>query len=386
MHITAVPSLSVVPAAQWDALVGDDNPFVEHAFLHGLEITGCVGPGTGWSPCHLLATTLDLSAGAWPVSCALLGAVPAYIKTDSYGEFIFDWSWAHFYQQNGRPYYPKVVAAVPFTPVMGPRLLLGAEAPDAVAESLGTALRDLARQVGAHSAHWLFVDEERAQSLAQRGWLHRVTTQALWINPGYADFEAFLATRTARIRKQIRRERRGAAEAGLELRLLQGTEMDDAQWQAIWRFYQANTDRHGSEAYLNRAFFESLRAHMPHRVVCTLARDGGGRYVAGTLNFHKGPHLYGRYWGCEVEVPFLHFELGFYRLMQHCIEAGLTRFEAGAGGDHKLQRGMALTAIHSAHWLGDPRLGAAIAAHVARERDAVIAQVGDTGDPTRHQG
>ena len=382
MHLTAIPNLALVPAHVWDALAGDDNPFIEHAFLHGLETTGCVGPGTGWTPLHLLATSDDLSQRTFREGCQLLGAVPLYHRTDSYGEFIFDWSWAQFYQQHGAPYYPKLTAAVPFTPVTGPRILLPPDADPAVAEALADGVRDLARQSGAHSVHWLFLQEDRAAWLEQRGWLHRVTTQALWLNDGYHDFDDFLATRTARIRKQIRRERRDAQASGLELTVLPGTEMGDAEWAAIWQLYQANTARHGSDAYLNEAFFRHVREQLPHRVVCTFARGPEG-YVAGTFNFAKGKNLYGRYWGCLAEVPFLHFELAFYRLMEHCITHGFERFEAGAGGEHKPQRGMALTAIHSAHWLANGRLAAAIEAHVAAERAAVLQGIAMTGDPTR---
>jgi len=384
MHLSAIPNIAAVPASLWDALIGEDNPFVEHAFLHGLEITGCVGPRTGWTPMHLVATSDDLSSRTFRDGCQLLGAVPLYLRTDSFGEFIFDWSWAHFCEQHGVAYYPKLASAVPFTPVTGPRMLLAPDTDPQVAEVLAQGTRDLARQVGAHSVHWLFLEEARAAWLENHGWLHRATTQALWRNPGYRDFDDFLSTRTARIRKQIRRERRDAQASGLALTLQTGPDMGDAEWAAIWQLYQANVTRHESDAYLNDAFFRHVRDHLAHRVVCTFARGPRG-YVAGTFNVMKGKHLYGRYWGNLTDTPFLHFELAFYRLMDYCIANGLRRFEAGAGGAHKLQRGMELTAIHSAHWLDNPMAFSAIAAHVAAERRAVQRGVAETRDPTRRQ-
>lgn len=379
LRIVAVPGLAGVPAAAWDALVGDDNPFIEHAFLRGLEVTGCVGADTGWTPVHLLVIDGPEGTAAEPLppGARLVGAAPLYLKTDSMGEFIFDFGWAQFCRSHGVPYYPKLVSAVPYTPVTGPRLLVHPHAKAAQIQGmLAAAGLELARQVGAHSLHWLFVDAPQAELLAEHGCFRRYTTQALWLNPGYSDFEAFLATRRHDARKQIRRERRAVAESGLTVTVVQGPDMGDAEWQAIRTFYLTNIDKHSGEAYLNDAFFNWLREHLAHRVVCTLARGPRG-YVAGTLNFWKGRHLYGRYWGCTEDHPFLHFEMAFYRLMQHAIEHGLTRFEAGAGGEHKLKRGMEATLIHSAHWLADARVSAVIERHVAMEREQAVAAVAE---------
>lgn len=383
MRVVAVPSLSAVPAAAWDALIGQDNPFVEHAFLHGLEQTGCVGPGSGWQPLHLLVVEGLAAEGqldgreVLPPGTRLLGAAPLYAKTDSMGEFIFDFGWAHFYHSHGERYYPKLVSAVPFTPVTGPRLLVHPDA-DAVQVRglLADAARALAQQLDASSVHWLFLTDPEAQALEVHGYFRRLTTQALWLNPGYADFDAFLATRRHDARKQIRRERRDAARLGLHLRVLTGPQLGDEEWQALRTMYVTNVDRHAGETYLNEAFFQYLRDHLAHRVVVTLARGERG-YVAGTLNFWKGRHLYGRYWGCTEDHPFLHFEMGFYLLMEWCIAHGLTRFEAGAGGEHKLRRGMEMAPIHSAHWLADPRLGPAVRAHVAQESEATREDLAD---------
>ncbi len=378
MRLVAIPNLSSVPAAAWDALVGEDNPFIEHAFLHGLEQAGCVGEGTGWQPLHLLLIQGPTSAtDLLPAGSKLVGAAPLYVKTDSMGEFIFDFNWAQFLHTHGAPYYPKLVSAVPFTPVTGPRLLVHPDADVAQVQGmLAEAGRALAGQLGASSVHWLFVDAGQAASLQNHGYFRRLTTQALWLNPGYHSFEDFLATRRHDARKQIRRERRDAAKLGLDLRLVQGLDMGDEEWAAVRRCYLENIDRHLGEAYLNEAFFTWIREHLAHRVVCTLAHGAHG-YVAATLNFWKGKHLYGRYWGCTEDHPFLHFEMGFYRLMEHCIDAGLTRFEAGAGGEHKLRRGMEPAFIHSAHWLADPRFSSVIQAHVEDERVRTEAEVAE---------
>lgn len=368
MQLVVQPSFDRIPAEAWDALVGADHPFVEHAFLLGLERTGCVGGKTGWQPAPLLVVPDGVAVDPLPPDVELLGAAPVYLKADSMGEFIFDFAWADFHHRNGQRYYPKVVVAAPFTPATGPRLLLrpGPHADEAAA-LLAQGVLALATEVKASSVHWLYTPEEQANLLEQQGYFRRATIQALWLNPGYRDFEAFLATRKARIRKQIRRERREIANSGLDVRVWTGPEMQDAEWQAIEHFYRENIDRHGNEAYLNPAFFQWIRQHLAHRVVCTLARGPHG-YVAGTLNFQKGGTLYGRYWGCVEPRPFLHFELAFYRLMEHCIAHGIERFEAGAGGEHKLQRGMEASVVHSAHWIAHPDLAPSIEQHVQRER------------------
>lgn len=385
VRLVAVTSLQAVEPAAWDALVGDDNPFVEHAFLYGLEVTGCVGPSTAWQPLYLLATDEDPQEGQ-PIR-QLHGAVPCYLKGDSLGEFIFDWNWAHFFHTHGRPYYPKLVVAVPFTPVEGPRLLLPPAPQPGVADALLAGVRELTSQVAATGAHWLYVNEHLADCLAERGWFRRLTTQARWFNPGYRDFDDFLATRNSRSRKQIRRERRDVRQHGLDLQIRRGPDLEPEAWQALHRAYEANADKHGNEMYLNEAFFQWLRDHLAHRVVGTFALGPTG-YVGAALFLCKGRHLYGRYWGCWQEHPFLHFELGYYLPMDFCIQHGLSRFEAGAGGEHKLQRGMHLAPIHSAHWLADPNLAPSVAAHVAHETVLVRAELDDPAlsDPTAKRG
>lgn len=384
MQIIALPTLAAVSPAAWDRLGHPNHPFMNHAFLRGLEVSGSVGKGTGWHPLYVLVTDdFDRAAlrdddapdqlGRLPDDVTLQGAAAAYIKTDSYGEFIFDWAWASFFQRQGAAYYPKLVVAAPFTPATGPRMLVvPGERADEVRRMLGQGLLSLARQVGASSVHWLFAPENEALALSDGGYFHRQTLQQAWTNGGYKTFDDFLATMRSRNRKAIRRERRIAQGHGLELGIFRGDEMDDDQWRAIDRLYRLGCGRYGSTPYLTEAFLVWLREHFADRVLCSMARDpnaapGPRQWVAATLNFQAGSHLYGRYWGAEREYYALHFELGFYMLIERCIDAGWTRFEAGAGGRHKVKRGLQPFVVHSAHWIANEQLAPAIAHHVAAE-------------------
>lgn len=368
---------------------------MRYAFLRGLEVSETVGRGTGWMPLYLLVTTdfdqdahraalkasaaTDPQASPLPVGTQILGAAPAYVKTDSYGEFIFDWAWASFFHRNGVPYYPKLVVAAPFTPATGPRLLVDPDCGDDVRpqirQLLGEGMIGLAGQLNASSVHWLFTRESEAKALRGHGYRHRLTVQHAWVNEGYADFDAFLATMKSRKRKAIRRERRLANDHGLEIGIYRGSEMDDGQWRAVLRFYHRGCERYGSTPYLTEAFFGWLRSDFADYVLCCMARDPAagddGQWVASTLNFQCGDNLYGRYWGCEREWYALHFEMAFYRLIEHCIAQGWQRFEAGAGGRHKLQRGLQPVLTHSAHWVAQPQLAEAIYGHIDAESQHV---------------
>jgi len=379
VQLLAVPTIQAVAAPSWDALVDPDHPFMEHAFLCALELSGSVGKGTGWIPLYVLVCDdFDRDglrrdgADRLPDDLAVHGAAAAYVKTDSYGEFIFDWAWASFFSRNGRRYYPKLVVAAPFTPATGRRVLV-AEGPRAgeVRTMLARGLLALADQLRCSSVHWLFTQQAEAATLAEHGYAHRRTLQHAWVNRGFADFDDFLAPMRSRNRKAIRRERRLARSHGLELGLYRGDEMDDGQWRAIDRLYRRGCRRYGSTPYLTEAFFERVRADLPDRLLCAMARDparhGDDSWVAATINFQRGGHLYGRYWGAEREYYALHFELGFYMLIEHCIDNGWTRFEAGAGGRHKVKRGLQPCLVHSAHWVADEQMGPPIRAHIRAE-------------------
>ena len=303
----------------------------------------------------------------------LVGAVPLYLKTNSYGEFIFDWGWANAAHRSGIRYYPKLVAAIPFTPATGRRLpidpdLAAADAAAVTAAMLG-AIRQLADDERASSVHFLFCTEAEKGALAAHDYQPRLSMQFHWHNRAdrpFESFDDFLTTFRSRNRKQVRKERQTAAAHGLTFRTATGAELDDRDWRALHAFYRANIARHGGIPYLTERFFHVARETLSHRLVATLAyRDG--EPVAGTINFEKGGHLYGRYWGCLDDFQMLHFELCYYRLIERAIERRYTLFEAGAQGEHKLKRGLAPALTHSAHWIRDGGLADAVAAFVERE-------------------
>ena len=367
LRLEFVSQLETIAAESWDALAGPDDPFVEHAFLLALEQSGSVGEGTGWLPLHVMARD---DGGR------LVGALPLYVKLHSYGEYIFDWRWAAAAERSGRRYYPKLVSMVPFTPATGTRVLLAQDV-DAAETTRALVRGALAarEQTGASSLHLLFLSEQERDRLAPLPQLMpRETVQFHWHNDGYASFDDYLARFRAPLRKQVRRERQKAGEAGVEVRLCLGPELGDREWRALYEFYVGTCERRGSGPYLTREFFERLRATHAHRVLAVLAYRRGAP-IAGTLNFQKGAHLYGRYWGCTEEHPALHFECCYYRLIEHAIAGGLRRFEAGAQGTHKLRRGLMPVAIHSLHEVADPGLRSALQMHLPREIEATRAEI-----------
>ncbi|NIR32125.1 MAG: N-acetyltransferase [Gammaproteobacteria bacterium] len=382
-ELRTVDSLEAVPSAEWNRLAGTANPFLRHEFLTALERNRCVGPGTGWTPRHLLA----LYAGR------LVGAVPLYRKSHSFGEFVFDWAWAEAYERAGLAYYPKLVAAVPLTPVTGPRLLSEpGRSADAVTEGLAAGALARAREQPVSSLHCLFAPGGETGLLEARGLLRRAGCQFHWPNPGYRDFEDFLDALSSKRRKQIRRERREAAGAGIEVDVLRGNEVSEHQWQVYHRFYRSTFDRKWGFPSLTEAFFREIGRTMPEAVLLVLARRGD-RYVAGALFLRGTDALYGRHWGCSEHHRALHFELCYYRGIDYCIREGLRRFEAGAQGEHKIWRGFLPVHTWSAHWIRHDLFREAIADFLARERRAVdryieelrehspYRQTTSTGDP-----
>jgi len=356
---SVVESVTEVPAPAWDALVDENDPFLEHAFLAALERSKSVGRRTGWQPRFVLCHE----------GSALVGAVPLYLKDNSYGEFIFDWAWANGAHRAGLRYYPKLVAAVPFTPVTGSRLLVHREAArEAVVGTLVEGMRAVADNESASSIHVLFCSEAESAALGAAGYKPRLTMQFHWQNrtPPYRDFDDFLGAFRSRNRKQVRKERQVAAGHGLRLCTLEGPALGPREWQALERLYEDNVAKHGSPAYLTPQFFAILQKELAHRVVATFAyRDEVP--VAGTLNFERGQHLYGRYWGCLEEHEMLHFELCYYRLIERAVERGHRRFEAGAQGEHKLKRGLEPAFTHSAHWIRDAEFATAVHRFVDHE-------------------
>jgi uncharacterized protein len=374
--VKVVSALSDIPAAAWDACAGSDNPFVSHAFLEALEASGSATAESGWLPQHL---ALEDERGT------LLGAVPLYLKSHSYGEYIFDWGWASAYERAGGRYYPKLQCAVPFTPVTGPRLLLRPGAPEAAADTLVAAMVELARRHKVSSLHVTFPTEPEWQRLGEAGFLQRIGQQFHWENQGYGSFDEFLEALNSRKRKQIRRERRDALQGGIEIEMLTGDDIKSAHWDTFYRFYRSTSDRKWGEAYLTRRFFDLLGERMAERVLLVMAKKGG-RYVAGALNLFGSETLFGRNWGCLGDFPFLHFEACYYRAIDFAIARGLKRVEAGAQGQHKIQRGYLPTPVYSAHWIRDPGFARAVADFVKRERHALeseMEQLEETLSPFR---
>jgi len=359
-------SIASVAAEEWDACAGAENPFVSHAFLKALEDSGSVGEGTGWRPLHLL---LEDAGGR------LIGAMPLYLKSHSWGEYVFDQSWADAWERAGGRYYPKLQASVPFTPVPGPRLLVrpGADAGSRRA-LLAKALAAAATQLEVSSAHVTFAQAEDIAVLSAAGYLLRKGVQFHWQNQGYRSFEEFLANLSSRKRKTIRKERAAVAEAGITLRALPGAEITSRHWDVFFRFYISTSDRKWGSPYLNRKFFELLGARLGEKVVLILA-EKNGRPVAGALNLKGADTLYGRNWGASVDVPFLHFEACYYQAIEYAIGHGLARVEAGAQGPHKIQRGYLPVETTSAHWIADAGFRKAVADFLRRERSAITHEI-----------
>lgn len=390
-----VSQLSHVAASAWNALVPSWAPCLQHTFLHGLEQTGCASAERGWQPLHLLILgpqgvsafagwpqALPASADSALVGRPLLAAVPLYARGDSWGEFIFDFGWADLARRLGVAWYPKLVSAVPFTPVNAPKLLVHPSLDDAEGQRrLLAALRAVQTQQGWTSLQLLFQPPQEAEVAAEQGFLHRHSLQAVWENHGYATFDDFLHTLRHDARKNIRRERRRAQELGLALSVERGDALDDDAWAAVYRHYLAGVDKHHSEPYLTESFFVWIRQHMPHNVVCSVARRDG-KVVASTLNFCGGKRLFGRYWGAEQDFPYLHFELCFYALIEWAIASGIERFEPGAGTGHKFGRGLSPQVVHASYQVAEPRLAAILQRYVAQERT----QVAESADHVRLHG
>lgn len=359
-------SLEAIAPGDWDTCAAPegsarpDDPFTTYRFLHALERSGSVGPGTGWAARHI--TVHD---GGEMIACA-----PMYLKSHSMGEYVFDHAWADAWERAGGRYYPKLQIAVPFTPATGRRFLTrpGHEARGMAA--LVTGAVQVASEAGLSSLHATFCTEAEALAGAEMGLIHRLGTQYHWENADYPDFDAFLASLSSRKRKAIRRERRGAADFGGEIVSLTGADLRPAHWEAFWRFYQDTGARKWGAPYLTRAFFDIVHETMADDVLLVLAlRDGVP--VAGALNFIGREALFGRYWGQAEYHPFLHFELSYYRAIDFAIARGLARVEAGAQGDHKLARGYLPVTTHSLHWINDAGFRRAVEEYVVNEAKAV---------------
>ena len=361
LKLDVITAISDIPKAQWNALFEDDQrmpyPFTRHQFLTALESSGSVGEKTGWYPHHLL----------FYQDGQLCAAMPSYLKSDSFGEYVFDWGWADAYQRYGLQYYPKLVSAIPYTPVTGPRIGV---ASGVDLHSLWGAIQACIQQYCADnelsSWHLLFPEKTLADSW-NKPILTRTAVHFQWQNQGFDQFSDFLDTFSSRKRKNLRKERDKIFRQGIEFERLDGRQIDSDTWGVFYRFYQLTyAKRSGHGGYLSRAFFEQLSQSMPEQLVLVLAKKDGVP-IAGALNFRDQQGLYGRYWGCQVDVEFLHFETCYYQGIEYCIEHGLKKFDPGVQGEHKIQRGFRPTYTYSNHWLAEPGFQSAVEDFLVRE-------------------
>jgi hypothetical protein len=377
--VKVVDRIAAVKPSDWDACAGPDNPFVSHAFLSALEDSKAVCADTGWLPHHLV---MEDDKGK------VVGAAPAYVKSHSYGEYVFDWGWAEAFERAGGRYYPKLQVAVPFTPVTGPRLLVrpGEDAPERRG-ALIAALVEVAKRLKVSSLHVTFPTEPEWAALGEAGLLQRIGQQFHWENQGYGSFEDFLGALSSRKRKSIRKERR-EANAEVTIETLSGADLKPHHMDAFYRFYVNTVDRKWAHDYLNQEFFRRLREVMADRIVLVLAAHDGA-YVAGALNLRGTDTLYGRNWGCAERFRMLYFEACFYRAIDYAIAHGLARVEAGAQGPHKVSRGYLPNRTFSAHWIRDAGFREAVEDFVVRERRSIardMARLEDERSPFRRGG
>jgi uncharacterized protein len=370
-----VSSLSEIGEADWTALLqaqGEDNPFLSYAFLHALHESGSASAKSGWTP-----RFLALYEGE-----QLAGAMPLYVKSHSYGEYVFDWTWANAYHELGLRYYPKLLSAIPFTPVTGARLIARS---DAVRQALIQQALSLGEESGVSSFHVLFPTAEEASLMEQSGLMLRHGVQFHWLNQDYSSFDEFLGSLEQKKRKNIRAERRKVAEAGVRLKRLRGTELTDEDWDFFNQCYARTYAEHFSTPYLNLEFFLRIGRSMADKVMMVIA-EREGRRIAASLVFHSDTTLYGRYWGALEHVPCLHFEAAYYQPLEFCIERGIQAFEGGAQGEHKMARGFLPTRTVSAHWLAHPAFADAIQRFLDRESSGIDGYVDELKEhnPFKH--
>ena len=395
--LSTIEGMSAVTVAEWSRLDGAArashsdstgsriesgsiyNPFVSHAFLSSLEDSGSVSAETGWLPRHIVLRAPDGT---------LEGALPAYVKSHSMGEYVFDHAWADAFERAGGRYYPKLQCSAPFTPATGPRLMVrSAPGEDVRRRALAAGGRALCSQLGLSSVHATFVPEAEIPAFEAEGYLHRTDQQFHFQNPGYGQYNDFLGTLASRKRKQLRKERKTALENGITIEWLTGNDLSEDIWDMFYQFYIDTGGRKWGRPYLRRAFFSMIGERMAEDVLLVMAKRGG-RYIAGAINFIGGDCLYGRHWGCVEDHPFLHFEVCYHQAIDFAIAHGLARVEAGAQGEHKLARGYLPSTTHSAHYIDHPGLRRAVADYLERERRDVehIGQVLSEHGPFRKGG
>jgi len=376
MRITTHTSLEEIPAAAWNALSEGRDPFLRHEFLVALERHNCVGERFGWLPRHL---------AAYDDAGALIGAVPLYLKDNSYGEFVFDWAWADAYARNGLDYYPKLVSSIPYTPATGSRLLIASDADKtAVGPALIEAALELARALDVSSLHWLFTPVDQTELLEAHGLMRRTGCQFHWRNHGYRDFHDFLDTFSSAKRKKVKQERRHVTDAGIELEVLNGNTMSESQWNILHGFYRSTFARKSGMPTLTLPFFQEISRTMGESLVLVMALHQG-EYVAGAICLRGTDTLYGRHWGCNADYHSLHFEACYYQGIDYCIQHGLQLFEPGAQGEHKISRGFLPTPTWSAHWIAHAGFRDILARYTAQESAHTIEYINELAQHTPYK-
>jgi len=357
IEVKFITSIGQVSAEQWNSVIDTDYPFIQHEFLAALESAGCVSARTGWQPQHLLVFGQE----------TLLAVMPLYIKSHSYGEYVFDFQWANAFHQSGFEYYPKLLTAIPFTPCAGARLCIGNGVSAEIKSVLVDKVIQHAKQLGMSSWHLLFPEKNQISENENPDFMRRLSMQYHWYNKNYLSFEGYLGRCKMKQRKNIKRERRKITDAGVELDVVEGKDINQALWQQFFYFYQRTyTKRSGNTGYLTRPFFDQIGETMPDKIMMIVAKFNE-KVIATSLFFKDDSNLYGRYWGAESEYDFLHFEACYYQGIDYCIQNKLEHFDAGAQGEHKIQRGFEPIETYSYHWINDERFAQAIQKFVVEE-------------------
>ncbi len=361
MACQSIVDINEIPRKKWNALISDASPFTRHEFLAALESSGCVTAEKGWLPHHIIYTKGD----------ELIAAMPFYIKGHSYGEYIFDWAWADAYHRHGIEYYPKGLCAIPYTPVSANKILISDSHDKFVEESrLTQHAVKTAKELKLSSIHGLFLNQHELQVWQEQGFSPRSSYQFHWRNNGYQNFDDYLKSFTSVKRKKIRQQRKSVSQTDIELKIIQGESITEQNWHDFYRFYKNTVHLHGAMAYLNLDFFLAIGNTMPDQTMMISAFENK-KNIASALFFKNKKTLFGRYWGCDIEVNNLHFETCYYQAINYCIENNIQYFEAGAQGEHKLSRGLLPVEIKSAHWLRHPQFFDAIKDHIDYETDHV---------------
>ncbi len=363
MKIDFLDTIERIDKNDWNKLVRKKYPFLNYEFLKALEITKCVSPEEGWTPLHIVVSEKDI----------VLAIMPLYVKTDSQGEFIFDWSWADAYYRNGLEYYPKLVSSIPFTPASGPRLVIADERrSEEIIKAVSNALKKISEDNNFSSVHILLAEKKEIDLYSNEDFSLRTSYSFHWFNKEYKNFDNFLEDMTSRQRKNIKKERTKISQQGIKMKKISGHEITEDMLEIFYKFYQVTYLKRGMRGYLNLEFFKKIVNKMPESILMVLAQNSLGEYVAGALNFYDEEKLYGRYWGCLEEYDSLHFETCYYQGIEFCIKEKLKSFDPGVQGEHKIKRGFCPIETFSAHWIKDVRFKEAIDDFLSRERVHIL--------------